>query len=342
MYITWLYADFRNEWNTSYYRAVIPSILMERVGHKCYTAHINEILTHNVLPETQSAIDQSDVIVMERLLTKEAFDFITDMRIAGKKVFATFDDHYGLMPMGGSHTTWRGGKEALNGRGSILNEFRAGLALCDGLMTPSKLLCEDFAPYGMPYYVPNFLLDKLWENLPAKDPDNFVIGWGGSSAHSISFADSGIAPALGQICKKYPKVYVHLQTYDPRITGLFDKFGVRYRSRNWVQFDIWPKIVATFHLGLAPLAGEYDKRRSNLKTLEYGMVGVPWIATDDAPYQESAGGILVKNKTKEWVRAIESLINDASLYDKLSEEGRVWASAFNRQCVSVYQKVFEL
>jgi len=342
-HISWFYADFKNELNTSMHRVYSPSVMMSRAGYPCYVTHIAEILSGKPSTETQGAIDQSFVIVLERLLMKETHQFIKDMRSRGVKVLATFDDNYGLMPAGAGkpYETWRGGKNAVGGRGAILNEFREGLSLCDGFMVPSRILAEDFRPYNPnPQFVPNYLLGDFWDNPPAKSPDNFMILWGGSSAHDVSFRDSGVVPALGQICKKYPKVYVHLQTRDPRITRLFDKFSVRYTAHDWQPFSEWPKTVASANLGIGPLSGNYDFRRSNLKNLEYATAGVPWVSTDAAPYAGALGGILVNSTVKDWLRAIESLIKDKALYQRLSEEGRTWAREFNAGAVRRYEEVF--
>lgn len=342
--ICWFYADYPAEVNTSIHRILVPATIMRRAGHFCYWAHIDQILYNRISDESREAIDRADVIVLERLIIGKAHDFIKDMRDKGKLVVATFDDHYGLMPAGAgpAYDVWRGGKGALGGRGAILNEFRKGLSLCSKFIVPSKILLEDFRPYNdNAEFVPNYLLGDFWDNLPQKkDPDNIVIGWGGSSGHFTGWRESGLAPALGRICKKYPKVYVHLQTRDPRITEMLDKVGARYKAHGWVAFEDWPKIVSTFNIGVIPLSGEYDKRRSSLKSLENATAGVPWVATDDAPYADSRGGIKVPNKIGDWQRAIEDLLNDREFYGTLQEQGRAWARELNGQAVQTYERVF--
>lgn len=349
MNISWFSADLKGELNTSIHRIFVPSTMMSRAGYPCYVTHIAEILSGKPSPETQNALHESSVIVLERLLMKESHEFIKDMRFKGKKVFVTFDDNYGLMPAGAgkSYETWRGGKSAVGGRGAILNEFRGGLSLCDGFMVPSKVLAEDFRAYNPnPQFVPNYLLGDFWDKLPGKDPDNFVIGWGGSSGHYESWGGSSLISALESLCAKYPRLYLHLQTRDPRILKILDSAKVRYRAYDWVRFEEWPKIVASFNLYAMPLSGAYDLRRSALKTTESAMAGVPWIATKAPPYLESKGGILVddtkKKHSENWFRAIDSLIKDKALYQRLSEEGRAWAKEFNAGAVRTYEKAFGL
>lgn len=356
MRITWLMADMPNELNTSYHRAIFPAKMMQEAGHECVVSHVNaSVCPPYLLKEKQVYIDVqktfdamkwADVVVIERLLVRPLHIVIKWLRAIGKQVWCTFDDAYHLMPagVGDAFKTWRGGNDALNGRGDILGEFREGLKLCTGALVPSKVLQEDYRRYNPNIqFVPNFLYGKLWENLPPKDPDNIIIGWGGSSGHYESIRDSGIVPALGQLCRKYPRMYVHLQSSDQRILALFNKMGVRYRAFDWVKFEDWPKVVATFTVGIIPVSGAYDDRRSNLKQLENSIAGVPWVATNAPPYWDyRTGGILISNKPSEWARAIDKLITDKALYQKLSEEGRVWSREFNSQCSSTYERVFNL
>jgi len=350
--VLWIEADQPQEINTSIFRARIPAFRLKEAGHECALSHFNhlqniprvyrdaQLYQDNYV--THEALKWADVVVIERLITKEIHTTIKWLRSIGKQVWATFDDAYHLMPVGGSHSTWRGGDKALQGRGDILGEFRQGLSLCTGVIVPSKVLVADYKQYNPnTHFIPNYLLGKNWENPLPKNPDNLVIGWGGSSAHNVSFSDSGIIPALAKLCAKYPKLYVHIQSRDPRILSQFDKVGVRYKAFDWVKYEEWCRIVGGFDVGVAMLSGAYDKRRSALKVQEYAMAGVPWVATDDAPYQIGCkGGILIPNKQDAWFKTIEKLLLDATLYNRLEKEGKAWATEFNNRCVPDYERVF--
>jgi hypothetical protein len=341
MNIVWLAADTAGEWNTSAHRVITPAKVLASARHRCYVAHIAEITSGHISGKTLAEIDQANVIVIERLCIAETHGFINLQRGAGKQVWVTFDDNYALMPDGVSKMAWRGGKKALGGRGSILSEFRAGLRLATGFMTPSRLLCEDYAMYNdRAAYVPNYLDANLWSNMPSPHPDVFTIGYGGTSLHNISLKESGIILALGKLCQQYPRMQVHLQPAFSDVVTHFKRAGVRYSLGRWERFDAWPKTVSQFKIGLAPLSGNYDMRRSNLKVLEYAMLGIPWVATDGPPYAEARGGILVENKPKDWYRVLRELTENQSLYDDLATKGRAWAESHNAQCVSRYEEIF--
>jgi glycosyltransferase involved in cell wall biosynthesis len=341
--ITWFMADMDSEYNTSGHRINTPSKRLAKAGYLCYISHVRDIMA-GPSPDLIKALDESSVVVIERLVVKETHKFIQDMCDKGKLVVCTFDDDYSLIPDSVSHNTWRGGSKARNGSGDILGEFRDGLRLVDKYITPSKLLCDDFKMYNQnSEYVPNYLDPDIWNVAPNKTPDVITIGYGGTSLHSRSWLDSGVIPALGKICKKYPRAQLMLTTPYPDVVKALNKFGVRFVTGNWVKFDDWPKQVAKFDIGLAPLDGKrYDAHRSNLKVLEYATAGIPWIATNDAPYQDVRGGILCENKSSAWERAVEEVLDDLKTSNHYAQEGYAWATEFNKNCESRYSEVLGL
>jgi hypothetical protein len=355
MQILWAGADNENERNTTFHRVAVPALILENTGrHHNIVTSVMGLLNGKKDPEFQAEIDHSDVIVIERLLLAELQPYIQGWRASGKRVIATFDDAYHLLPPAGldSFNTWRGGKDRAVGTrsdgsqkvGAILGEFRATLRMVDTALVPSRVLADDYRAYCPTIqYVPNILYQPSWETLKVRPPDNnLIVGWGGSSAHSISFVDSGIIPALGRLCKEFPRLHVHLQTHDPKILVLMDKFGVRYTSGLWVAFHAWPQIVKTFDIGIAPLAGNYDMRRSSLKALEYGMAGIPWVASNGPPYLDARGGILVQNKAGLWYNALLELVKDPIRRDILGSEGQHWAQEMYAGAAQMYEQALGL
>lgn len=351
--ILWAEADSPQELNTSWFRVRMPAQILGERGHKNVVTYILNLLHPS--PELQNIIDSSDVIVLERLLVDSFHPLIKEWRKQGKRVISTFDDAYHLLPDSGGtpKQTWRGGKDAVVGTnadgskkmGAILNQFRESLRLADTALVPSKILADDYRQFCPTIkFVPNVLHPDLYKDLKPRPPDNqFVVLWGGSSAHNISFRDSGIVPALGSICRKYSRVHVHLQTLDPSILSLMDKFNVRYDADSWVRFDDWPKIVKTADLYIAPLAGRYDDRRSSLKKVEAGMAGIPFVATDAPPYQNcGVGSVLVENKPKAWVDAISRLIESREERERLAQEGHTWAMGLYTGASEMYERALRI
>jgi Glycosyl transferases group 1 len=347
------FADRFDELNTSYYRAIIPADQLKTAGYDVEAHSILSLFAKDddtrVPQKIKDAVKNATHIVLERLLLSELHETITRWRTEGKKVFATFDDAYHLMPMGNeSHRTWRGGKDTPIGKalgntelsGAILGQFKTGLGLVDSALVPSRLLMDDYRSYCKQIeYVPNFpSLAMYGKPHPPKSPD-VVVGWGGSSAHYISWRDSGLPVALGSLQRSKPRLRVHIQSTEPRLTSILDKYGLKCQQRNQVFFDRWPAIMSEFDIFVIPLAGEYDRRRSNLKALEAGLSRVPWIASDLEPYRDARGGIRVKNTPSAWRDALVALIEDEGLRDRLAEEGYAWSMEQTKACVATYRGV---
>ena len=73
----------------------------------------------------------------------------------------------------------------------------------------------------------------------------------------------------------------------------------------------WPRNLAKFDLGLIPLNGRYDARRSWIKSLEYTLMGIPWVGTKSPPTDELAEfGYQVPNKVEAWEKAIQNIIDN--------------------------------
>jgi hypothetical protein len=83
-----------------------------------------------------------------------------------------------------------------------------------------------------------------------------------------------------------------------------------------VDFVDYPRIPAQFDIGIAPLRDTvFNRNKSALKVMEYGAWGIPYVASDIAPYRrwhnetKGLGGFLAASKT-EWDTALRFLIEN--------------------------------
>jgi glycosyltransferase involved in cell wall biosynthesis len=163
-----------------------------------------------------------------------------------------------------------------------------------------------------------------------------IIGWGGSSGHLDSFYLSNIVPALEQIIEETDNVMIKICGGDTRIIDgpLGNVPKDRIIHQGYVNSYTWPLVVSTFDVGIAPLELEpiddfgysYDEHRSWIKVLEYMMAGVPFIATNGAPYQDkdsyipsaapklmaNSFGHLVENTQSAWYNKLRQVIDNLS------------------------------
>lgn len=235
--------------------------------------------------------------------------------------------------------------------GGAIQMLVEGLRIADGLMSPNRLLLQDleFAS-GNSYLLRNYAEPTWWgvppppeqtwpfgpefgqmgqqwyrqnrgplRGLPPRQTlkdkagmgDKIVIGWGGSLSHYDSFWGSGLWQAVPKITARHPDLVWMICGSDKR---LYDQFPVSRVNKHYqpgVPPDKWPEIVCHFDIGLAPLSGVYDQRRSWIKGIEYALAGTPFVATQGETYrdlQDWGGGIQGPNGAEFWEDALESII----------------------------------
>lgn len=311
--VTFVFADYPQELNCSIWRCLWPHRALLRAGYGSYMFFYNDWLKRE--PIHFDAGMRSDVIVYERLLTDRVAEDMRFWKKNGKLIVVDFDDAYQYMPTYiPSYHNWHGPNSAFGE--PLIHSLRKNLPIADLLHTPSDLLCDDWYGYAgrtelVPNY-PNLKENPLWaKQFPIRIANR--LGWGGS-AHLHSWLKSDILPA---VCHEPMLIFwgdLELRRLLPNAIFMPK-----------INHDRWPYEIGRIGIGVAPIAGDYDKRRSWIKCLEYAAKGIPWVASDMPPYKSCLGGILVRNLSSDWADAIKSLRKDRSLYVAKAQEGEEWA-----------------
>lgn len=321
MRATFCYADPPGMYNSSFYRVFCPAKYLEKAGHEIKLCHVDGFTKEMM----------SDVVVWEREISESMVTQLTGLGV--RRIIVTFDDAYHVIPTdSGSYHYWKGHGSG----GDHLRSFQRALKM-PGVeaIVPSRNLARDYDAR----YVPNYHDPDLWKSVSrTRRSANIVIGWGGSQGHIWTWRNSTFSQALREVCNKYPKVSVWMYGYsaDDALRG----HSTRFESRGWLPFEKWPHAVAQFDIMIAPLSGRYDDYRSNLKLIEAGLAGVPFVATQSGEYPGAVGGLLVNNTSKQWVRALSYLIDNPDKRKLLGEKGKQWAQRYlMTERVSEYEKI---
>lgn len=177
---------------------------------------------------------------------------------------------------------------------------------------------------------------------PREDSENKIfIGWGGSISHVDSFVYSGVVEGLRMVLEELPNVYFKFCGHEARLNYLFDKLPKDKMVRQiGVLPRDWPQVVSSFDIGLAPLdlreaddntgggntSFSYDERRSWLKLVEYISAGVPFVATDAAPYRPlKRFGKLVANTPQAWYEALKTVAQGLTWFREDADKTRAEA-----------------
>jgi len=240
-----------------------------------------------------------DIVVLQRQITDEQIERVGRYRrVNAKPLVFELDDLMFELPKHSPHN-----QETPK---DIKDRLRRSIGLCDRLIVSTAPLADALREMnGDIRVVPNRLPKTRWEGLaPARQPRSKPrVGWSGSVSHVGDLLI--IEDIVRELADEVDWVFMGLAPDSLRpFIGDF---------RPGVPFEEYPEALADMQLdlALAPLElCHFNECKSNLKLLEYGILGYPVIATDIVPYQGDLPITRVKNKRTHWVRAIREHLSD--------------------------------
>jgi glycosyltransferase involved in cell wall biosynthesis len=187
--------------------------------------------------------------------------------------------------------------------------------------------------------LPNHIDGKLLD-LRRPHRDRLVIGWAGGDSHLKDW--QVLAPQLKRFCKRNPEVDLHVIG-----TDFARVFEIPARVTGWQ--DVWPYYrCIDFDIGLAPLAEiPFNLAKSPIKSIEYGALGIPVIASAYGPYADyvldGVTGFLVRRE-HEWGRYLKLLVEDRALREAMGRKAKEQAAEWTiqqgwRRWAEVYEEV---
>lgn len=225
------------------------------------------------------------------------------------------------------------------------------MKISDGLVVSTPYLAELYKAYAKRIFVVENAIDlKLWKRR-GKEGKTLNIGWVGGGSHDDDLAVA--KDAVFAILEKYEHVRFTIGhgapeffKHKPDCAYIHDICNPRYNKMkrcdkcggidgiSWTHefktIDKYPKWVNgfKFDVGLAPLADlNFTRGKSNLRWLEYSAMGIPTIASPLNHFAESIKdgetGLIVKdNSTGGWIEAMERLILDKPLRQRIGNNAR--------------------
>jgi glycosyltransferase involved in cell wall biosynthesis len=161
--------------------------------------------------------------------------------------------------------------------------------------------------------IPNALDERHWGKLSCRRrrSDRPRVGWAGGLSHAGDLAV--IREVVRELADDVEWVFLGMCLEDmlPHLTEF----------HRGVSFADYPAKLASLDLdlALAPLAmNAFNESKSHLKLLEYGILGIPVIATDITPYQGDIPVTRLANQPKTWLKAIRDHMQDP---DELARRG---------------------
>lgn len=205
-----------------------------------------------------------------------------------------------------------------NGRSRI----RYALSHCDRLVTSTPFLADQFSAFIRDIQiVPNCLDPDIWlplttERRTGKRPR---VGWAGGETH---LRDLLVIKAVVE--KTHHEIdWVFFGMCPDEIRPHVAEF------HPLSKFSTYPARLASLNLDLAvaPLAQiPFNRAKSNLRLLEYGILGIPVVCTDIDSYRGSPA-CCVSNDPDAWIEAIRSRIHEPEALAREGEAMAAWVKA---------------
>lgn len=180
------------------------------------------------------------------------------------------------------------------------------LALCDRLIVTTQPLADmvrDLAPDIR--VIPNTIDLSIWGKLQAqrRHTPKPRVGWAGGSSHTGDLEI--LLPVIEALKDEVDWVFFGMHP-----TGARDMIAEYHGGVSFAEYA--PKLATLdLDLALAPLEDNlFNECKSNLRLLEYGILGYPVIASDLAPYRCELPVTLVENDSEAWIAAIREALAD--------------------------------
>lgn len=202
---------------------------------------------------------------------------------------------------------------------NIKYRLRKALSFCDRLVVTTEPLAELYkGMIGDIRVVPNGLESARWLGLESRRGRGRKprVGWAGAMQHQgdLELIQQVVEALAGEVD------WVFMGMCPEALRPHVSEF------HGWVPYELYPQKLASLDLDLAiaPLErNSFNECKSNLRLLEYGVLGWPVVCSDVAPYRQ--GPVTrVPNKASAWIQAIRERIHEPSALAAEGERLRQW------------------
>lgn len=274
---------------------------------------------------------KSDIYIIERLWKPglsllEAEKVVRSIRQNNKKLIYTLDDN--LLDLQVFHN---GSVFPSTEQKNIIRYFARE---ADALIVSTTPLKERFSRLNPNIYVVENAIDErlIKHNDYIAKEDSITIGYMGTPSH-----ESDLLMVLGplrEILQKYKgKVRLELVGIlsNHSVMGLFNNLPVTNLDVSghveYPKFMKWLSHNIKWDFAIAPLEDSvFSKSKSDIKFLDYGILGVPGIFSKVKPYETTIKhletGYLVENTYFDWCNALEEMIANQLLRKNISLEAK--------------------
>lgn len=284
---------------------------------------------------------ESHFVILSKIISKKIFDICREYtKTTDKILIFDIDDCFHQINKVNKSYDYYNKVSDIGQTG--LNLLSQNIIQSDHVFYSTRELMSYYLVLNSQYsLLPNYLdIDFRYKNVDALDwritakeqncsfDDNtVVIGFFGSESHAEDLDIlENILPTI--ITKKNVLLGV-CSGRDLIVHSVLKNCQIPYNKFFFYDFgnvQEYPRYVKSFDIGIAPLVNnEFNICKTPLKLMEYGALGIPYVASKVAPYQRfhieshKVGGFLCENH-EQWILALEKLIDDSELRKNMGTE----------------------
>lgn len=264
-----------------------------------------------------------DVIIFKLWMWHEYKEYIQKAQDMGQTIIIDIDDWFdGLPPDNIAFESTHPKRDAMWNRNHMISSFK----YANGLITSTQFLTDFYRTHNKNIIqVRNSINPRQFIRRVDVGKDRPLVGWVGMMLwrkHDIE----ELRPWLSNFLEKNDLRFYHAGVNQNNPNEFPDIAGInpdRYSGVNGCSAKNYGNILLPMDIGIVPLQKvSFNEAKSSLKGMEYAMTGIPFVATDTEEYKliASEGAGMVVRKPKDWMRAMESLLDPAVRKEK-SEAG---------------------
>lgn len=319
MRIVFIHSTYPAEAHRIHLRCVNLSRAINRLPqHHADLLTFNEFIQNT--PAAEKACQAADVIVLHRHLYPAVVNSVYYWKARDKKIIIDVDISIETLMAEPESFAHLHNSLPVNKQPRIdkLEQFRLSLRLADAITVPTARLAHEYQTYAQTMIIPDAINTDEYLTPRVPDPSSRIwLGLGGEEINPCSLVSTGLHTALQHVCALRPQVGVLMAGVNKmaEVELLPDLAEDRKKIIPEVSFEQWIRLLAGVDIGLAPICPRQENHWSSIRVLEYMAMKIPWVASDNAPYQSvKRYGWITGNTVEAWEYILLELIDHLPVY----------------------------
>lgn len=277
-------------------------------------------------------LEGADVVVFQRVLSRERYNTMLAVQAAGAAVVVEIDDDFHTVHR--RNPAWVASNplhDPDRNRDWLLKACKAA----DLVTVTTPALAARYGRHGRVAVLPNYVPEKYLTREPGPyTAENLTpvlrtaLGWTGSVAtHPDDLEATG--GVLQGVLDDTGAAFHVVGTGK----GVADGLGLSDlpSSTGWLPIEAYPEAIRQIDVGIVPLAAHpFNEAKSWLKGLEFASLGVPFVATPTGPYEslfyDHGLGFLARTPD-DWQAMTKRLLTDDTFRAEEAARHREHAAA---------------